>query len=107
MARSSRIQTATLTLANVLLPIAVLIFASGFFPYKPVLPGLAHFEEAEGQKTASDIGDNGRPTAAFKKVIFMVVDALRSDFVYGHDSGMLFTQRYYIDIGWRRGIGQD
>lgn len=95
MARSSRIRTATLTLANVLLPVAVLIFASGFFPYKPVLPGLAHFEEAEGHERASDIGDNGLPTAAFKKIIFMVVDALRSDFVYGHDSGMLFTQRYH------------
>ncbi|CZT21858.1 related to LAS21 transferase, adding a side chain to the GPI core structure [Ramularia collo-cygni] len=71
-----------LVLANILLPIAVLVFASGFFPYKPVLPGLATLKQ----------GDGGAPEAAFDRVIFMVVDALRSDFVYGHDSGFEYTQ---------------
>ncbi|PYH98924.1 sulfatase [Aspergillus ellipticus CBS 707.79] len=39
--------------------------------------------------------DNDNITAvpkAFDKVIFMVVDALRSDFVYSNNSGFLFTQ---------------
>jgi ethanolaminephosphotransferase len=29
----------------------------------------------------------------FDRVVFMVVDALRSDFVYGYGSGFEFTQR--------------
>jgi ethanolaminephosphotransferase len=52
--------------ANVLLPLGIFAFASGFFPYKPLLPGLATWE-----------GDNAHPAAPFDKVIFMVVDALR------------------------------
>ncbi|RAH57865.1 sulfatase [Aspergillus piperis CBS 112811] len=39
--------------------------------------------------------DGGNYTAtpkAFDKVIFMVIDALRSDFVYSNNSGFLFTQ---------------
>lgn len=64
----SRIRNALLVGANVLIPIAILIFASGFFPYKPFLSGLAQYESL----------DYGAPPAApFDKVIFMVVDALR------------------------------
>lgn len=88
MARSQRVRTTALILANLLLPIAVLVFAAGFFPYKPVLPGLATFEEQDGNEHAG-----GRGAPVFNKVIFMVVDALRSDFVYGYESGMEFTQR--------------
>lgn len=85
MARSQRVRTTALVLANLLLPIAVLVFAAGFFPYKPVLPGLATFEEQDG--------GGARAEPVFDRVVFMVVDALRSDFVYGHESGMEFTQR--------------
>lgn len=92
--------------ANGLIPLAILIFSSGFFPYKSLLPGLATFGEANGGAT---------PPAVFDKVIFMVVDALRrygyfspprwlvskltfflsfdSDFVFSDNSGFLFTQR--------------
>ncbi|KJX99502.1 GPI ethanolamine phosphate transferase like protein [Zymoseptoria brevis] len=82
MALSSRVRTAALVLANLLLPIAVLVFAKGFFPYKPALGGLA------------TLGENASalPAPAFDRVIFMVVDALRSDFVYGYESGFEFTQ---------------
>lgn len=83
MPRSSAIRKAALVLANLLLPVAVLVFASGFFPYKPVLPGLATFKNGDGEV----------PEPAFERVIFMVVDALRSDFVYGHESGFEYTQR--------------
>lgn len=55
-------------ISNLLIPVAILVFSSGFFPYKPLLPGLATFEEAN---------DGSRPPAIFDKVIFMVVDALR------------------------------
>ncbi|KZF21265.1 alkaline phosphatase-like protein [Xylona heveae TC161] len=58
-----------LSLANVIIPIAILVFAIGFFPYKPFLQGLATFED-------DDYG--APPEAPFDKIIFMVVDALRS-----------------------------
>lgn len=54
-------------LANILVPLGILVFSSGFFPYKPLLPGLATFDEVD---------QNATP-AIFDKVIFMVVDALR------------------------------
>jgi ethanolaminephosphotransferase len=81
---SPRVRTAALVLANLLLPVAVLVFAKGFFPYKPVLPGLATFQD----------GSDPLPAPVVDRVIFMVVDALRSDFVYGYDSGFEFTQGY-------------
>lgn len=70
-------------IANLLVPVGILTFSSGFFPYKPLIPGLAAFDET---------GENTTVPAVFDKVIFMVVDALRSDFVYSNDSGFLFTQ---------------
>ena len=57
---------AALCAANLLLPCAILVFVTGFFPYKSVLPGLA---QADGTYIKHD--------APFDKVIFMVVDALR------------------------------
>lgn len=54
--------------ANILIPIAIFIFAKGFFPYKPFLSGFAKYERLDF---------DAPPTAPFDKVIFMVVDALR------------------------------
>lgn len=71
-----------LVLANLVLGAAVLIFARGFFPHKAVLPGLAGRPEDSAALDA----------APFDKVIFMVVDALRSDFVYSNASNFHFTQ---------------
>ena len=73
-----------LAVANFLIPFAVLIFATGFFPYKPFLQGLAQYKILE---------HGPPPKAQFDKVIFMVVDALRSDFVYTGHSGFAFTQK--------------
>jgi ethanolaminephosphotransferase len=74
-----------LVVANVAIPLAVLIFAAGFFPYKPLMPGLA---------AHADYAAHGDPPAAqFDKLIFMVVDALRSDFVFSGGSGFTFTQK--------------
>lgn len=89
MTRCGGARLVALVLANALLPVAVLVFALGFFPFKPLLPGLAAFEDGKG--TGEWIGK--RPEAVFDRVVFMVVDALRSDFVYGHNSGFQFTQR--------------
>ena len=60
-----------LVVANLLIPIAVLTFAIGFFPRKPFLPGQAQYH-------AEDHGH--KPDAPFNKVIFMVIDALRRYF---------------------------
>ncbi|KAF2158178.1 alkaline phosphatase-like protein [Myriangium duriaei CBS 260.36] len=89
-----------LVVANLLIPLSCLIFATGFFPYKPLLPGLATFkdqdahEELELLVTSKDGARTPvqRPNRMFNKVVLMVVDALRSDFVYGAESGFNFTQ---------------
>jgi ethanolamine phosphate transferase 2 subunit G len=57
-----------LAAANLLIPAAILIFATGFFPYKPFLTGLAQYE---------DLGYGPPPAAPFDRLVFMVVDALR------------------------------
>lgn len=88
-------RTVSLTLANLLLPVAILIFASGFFPYKPLLPGLAEWEDDADVGFEAGTGAH----APFNKVVFMVVDALRSDFVFGEDSAMDFVQRYVCSQG--------
>ncbi|KAK1691172.1 GPI ethanolamine phosphate transferase [Colletotrichum godetiae] len=77
-----------LTIANILIPLAVFTFATGFFPYKPVLPGLAQYEALEYGPP---------PPAPFDRLIFMVVDALRSDFVYLDGSGFTYTQELIRD----------
>ncbi|KAF4916943.1 GPI ethanolamine phosphate transferase 2 [Colletotrichum viniferum] len=78
-----RFLTTQLTIANVLIPVAILIFATGFFPYKPVLPGLARYETLEYGPP---------PKAPFDRLVFMLVDALRSDFVYADGTGFTYTQ---------------
>lgn len=93
-------RTISLLVANTLIPVAILIFASGFFPYKPFLSGLGQYEALEYGPP---------PQAPFDKVVFMVVDALRrygswegnwqkadscSDFVFSGFSGFSYTQRY-------------
>lgn len=89
MARNGTLRLVALALSNLLLPVAVLVFATGFFPYKPFLPGLATFDNVQ----ESGARDLEQPEAIFDRVVFMVVDALRSDFVYGYNSGFEFTQR--------------
>jgi ethanolaminephosphotransferase len=55
-------------IANLLVILGILTFSSGFFPYKPLIPGLATFD---------DTRENATVPAVFDKVIFMVIDALR------------------------------
>lgn len=69
-------------LANALLVAGYFLYASGFFPHKAFIPGLATWRSE----------DEASRAAPFDKVVFMVVDALRSDFVYSTDSRFLFTQ---------------
>ncbi|PMD43264.1 GPI ethanolamine phosphate transferas-like protein 2 [Hyaloscypha variabilis F] len=85
---ASRKQVSSLLLANFLIPISILVFARGFFPYKPFLSGLATYEPMSWGPP---------PESPFNKVVFMVVDALRSDFVYSDQSGFSFTQSLISD----------
>lgn len=62
------LSTVLLVAANLLIPIAIYVFGTGFFPYKPLLPGLASYRD-------SSYGPP--PVAPFDRVVFMVVDALR------------------------------
>lgn len=68
MAQSRLRCTLLLIAANVLIPLSIIIFATGFFPYKPFLPGLAEFEPLEYGPP---------PEPPFDRLVFMVVDALR------------------------------
>ncbi|KAG9252784.1 alkaline-phosphatase-like protein [Emericellopsis atlantica] len=79
---------ALLAIANALIPLSLIVFATGFFPYKPFLPGLAQYE---------DLAFGPPPEGPFDKIVFMVIDALRSDFVYSGDSGFQFTQQLIRD----------
>ncbi|KAI5297327.1 hypothetical protein KEM56_004899, partial [Ascosphaera pollenicola] len=64
----SRTTAARAWLASLLLlPLSILLFAVGFFPYKPFIPGLATLRADEREAAP----------AKFDKVVFMVVDALR------------------------------
>jgi ethanolaminephosphotransferase len=94
-------KTLLLTLANFLLPIAILVFATGFFPYKPFMPGLAKYEQLGWEDRmgwGKGSGVESVPDAPFERLVFMVVDALRSDFVYGEESGMAFVQRWVFQL---------
>ncbi|PHH92552.1 hypothetical protein CDD83_6831 [Cordyceps sp. RAO-2017] len=81
--KGSFLCTLLLAVANLLIPLSVVIFATGFFPHKPTLPGLAEYEALEFGAV---------PRAPFDRLVFMVVDALRSDFVYSENSGFQYTQ---------------
>ena len=70
-----RLSTSLLGIANILLPVSLVIFATGFFPHKPFLTGSAEYQQLEGRQP---------PTAPFNKVIFTVIDALRR-YVSSHD----------------------
>ena len=88
-------QNISLLVANLLIPVAVLVFAAGFFRYKPFLPNLA---ESENQQLVDDGGMSGG--APFDKVVFMVVDALRRSIAnlapYPNDSHANCSQRLHI-----------
>lgn len=61
--------TLLLVAANILVPAAIFLFATGFFPYKPLLQGLSEYSPA--------VGDGPPPQPPFDRLVFMVVDALR------------------------------
>ncbi|KAK0753025.1 alkaline-phosphatase-like protein [Schizothecium vesticola] len=81
--------TLLLVAANILVPAAIYLFATGFFPYKPLLQGLSEYSPL--------VGDGAPPQPPFDRLVFMVVDALRSDFVYSPNSGFEYVQSLIRD----------
>ncbi|KAJ3580513.1 hypothetical protein NPX13_g66 [Xylaria arbuscula] len=72
-----------LLLANVLIPVGMIIFMAGLFRSRPLL---------EVTDIPSPSLETRVHNAPFDKVIFMMVDALRTDFVFSKDGGFPFTQ---------------
>ncbi|ODQ82885.1 hypothetical protein BABINDRAFT_159380 [Babjeviella inositovora NRRL Y-12698] len=62
--------------------LGLLLFAKGFFPSKVVISGDGLFHT-----------DLPAAPAQFSKLIFMVVDAMRSDFIFSEDSSMSFVHQ--------------
>ena len=88
--RSSRFRLVYLALGNVCLLASLFAFASGFLS-SALFPDVAPVPSALEDRT-SELQDD----APFSRVVFLLVDALRSDFVYGERSGFEFTQRYDV-----------
>ncbi|KAJ2343609.1 major facilitator super transporter protein, partial [Coemansia sp. RSA 2618] len=75
------------------------LFAKGFFPYKKSIPGFAGYETqppdigqmpATAQQHALDNKTSAIPQ--YDRLVLVLVDALRNDFVFGNESGMAYTQ---------------
>ncbi|KAJ2725267.1 major facilitator super transporter protein [Coemansia sp. Benny D115] len=62
-------------------------FIKGFFPYKKNIPG---FASTHDQPAA--VGQSDQQTHQYDRLVVMLVDALRNDFVFGNESAMAYTQ---------------
>lgn len=89
--RDGTLSSALLLAANILIPVAIFVFGTGFFPYKPLLSGLASYDA---------VTEYGEPPAApFDKLVFVVIDALRRYRECSED----VSQRPGLTIGlWRQ-----
>lgn len=88
--RSSRSQLACLAFGNVFLLASLFAFASGFLS-SALFPNAVSASRAFGDRV-SEVQDD----SPFSRVVFLLVDALRSDFVFNERSGFEFTQRHVL-----------
>ena len=70
--------------------IGIILFFIGFFPAKVVLPGYGQFQNNE-----SSFLEDEKPK--FEKIILLVIDALRSDFLFSENSSMHFVHKLVRD----------
>jgi len=87
------------TLGNILLLVSLFFFTTGFlsselFPREPF-----------SQLNENDHGQISAADPPFDRVVLLLIDALRPDFVYGTDSSFEFTQRHgsgnpHFDLGF-------
>ncbi|GAA5822035.1 hypothetical protein JCM11251_004836 [Rhodosporidiobolus azoricus] len=66
------------------------LFARGFFPVKPLLPGYSDAQSYIADAVSSSVGGDAA-SAPFSRLAFVVVDALRSDFLLGPGSHFSFA----------------
>lgn len=64
-------------------------FIKGFFPYKRSIPGFAQ-PATDHFQLWNNLAATTEPR--YDRLVVMLVDALRNDFVFGPDSGMEYTQ---------------
>ncbi|CAG8641938.1 6236_t:CDS:2, partial [Paraglomus occultum] len=79
---------ASLALLLIVQTIGLGLFAKGFFPYKTNLSGFASPDDVPPLPEHG----NATPKPSFDRLVFMLIDALRSDFVFGESSEMKFVQ---------------
>ncbi|KAF9089297.1 major facilitator super transporter protein [Mortierella sp. AD031] len=79
--------------------VGLVMFAKGFFPYKAISTTFASLDELPLEPSLRapfhDGQDSEQPTKVkprFGKIVIMLVDALRSDFLYGNESDFRFMQ---------------
>ena len=70
--------------------VGLTLFLRGFFPLKKAIQGRATNENLPPEPLAEN---TGRPLPPkFGRVVIMLIDALRADFVFNEQSKMPFTQ---------------
>ncbi|GJJ70235.1 ethanolamine phosphate transferase 2 subunit G [Entomortierella parvispora] len=76
--------------------VGLVMFAKGFFPYKTISTTFATLEDLPPLPAAVPVAqadaDIGTIPPRFGKIVLMLVDALRSDFLYGNESDFTFVQ---------------
>ncbi|KAG0271384.1 major facilitator super transporter protein [Linnemannia exigua] len=84
--------------------VGLVMFAKGFFPYKAISTTFASLDELPLEPTLAGPISNGQdshqPTKVkprFGKIVLMLVDALRSDFLYGNESDFRHMQELIDD----------
>lgn len=65
------------------------VFLKGFFPLKKAIPGSASFLEVPPEPGSAERG-HGVP-AVFDRFVFVLIDALRADFVF-ENTAMTYTR---------------
>ncbi|KAI9250632.1 alkaline-phosphatase-like protein [Sporodiniella umbellata] len=88
----SRQWVACLFILALLQTIGIGLFSIGFFPYKVYLNGFATKQDASSSFLASHLHKNHWQQPTFDRLVFVVVDALRNDFVLGEHSGFGFVK---------------
>ena len=70
--------------------VGLTLFLRGFFPLKKAIQGRATNENLPPEPSVDKPGDPLSPK--FGRVVIMLIDALRADFVFNEQSLMPFTQ---------------
>ena len=66
--------------------IGIALFARGFFPQKNALEGFAEWSDSRPPLLLEDSSSSDTPNPSFGRLILVMVDALRHDFVFEMDS---------------------